>query len=102
MVDGAEAVPAGPDASLNVPIGTVGGLYQLQLRVEIAAPAGLWSRWQTIASGTVLGAPQLSAVSAAPVGGTGYSGHGHHRYRRGHALLDGLDRVGTPPADGRR
>jgi hypothetical protein len=42
--------------------------------VEIAAPAGLWSRWQTIASGTVLGAPQLSAVSASPVGETGYSG----------------------------
>jgi hypothetical protein len=74
LVDGAEAVPAGPDASLNVPIGTVGGLYQLQLRVEIAAPAGLWSRWQTIASGTVQGAPQLSAVSAAPMGGTGYTG----------------------------
>jgi hypothetical protein len=74
MVDGAEVVPAGLNASLNIPIGTIEGLYQLQLRVEIAAPAGLWSRWQTIASGTVLGAPQLSAVSASPVGETGYSG----------------------------
>jgi len=67
-------VPAGPDSSLHIPIGTVGDLYQLQLRVEIADQPGLWSRWQTIASGLVQGAPQLSAISASPIGETGYSG----------------------------
>lgn len=74
MIDGLEVLPATGTASLDLPAGTAGGQFWMQLRVQVTAAPDLWSPWQIIASGTVVGLPQLSGVSAAPVGETGYSG----------------------------
>ncbi len=74
MLDGIEVVPATSTAALEVPPGSAGGQFWMQLRVQVTEAPDLWSPWQIIASGIVTGLPQLSGASAAPVGETGYSG----------------------------
>lgn len=63
MIDGLEVVPATDTASLDVPAGTAGGQFWMQLRVQVTAAPALWSPWQIIASGTVVGLPQLSGAN---------------------------------------
>lgn len=66
-----DGVPIGgpqPAPSLDIPLGTGGASYVMQLRVQVAEAAGLWSPWVTIASGTVGTLPQLSVLSAVGTG----------------------------------
>lgn len=74
LIDGGESVAPQGAPSVQVPMGTSGRAFQMQLRVQVTAAPGLWSPWQTISAGTVTGLAQLTAPTATPVGETGYTG----------------------------
>ncbi len=68
MIDGSAAVTPQASPSLDLPSGSGGAAYLMQLRVQVAEAPGLWSAWVTIASGTIATVPQLSGVLAAQTG----------------------------------
>lgn len=68
LLDGGQAVAPQASPSLDMPLGAGGAAYRMELRVQVAGAAGLWSSWTGIASGTVGALPRLSAVSAAGTG----------------------------------
>jgi hypothetical protein len=68
VLDGAPSGDVQTTPSLDIPLGTGGAAYLMQLRVQVAEASGLWSVWLTIANGTVGALPRLSAVSAIATG----------------------------------